>query len=99
MSEAESPTETPDGWVCTMRNGGRRRVVHATEKCAKDHGALTVRPARLDEVRRLPECADCLGGENYRDSSNPSRKCPKCRTRTHNLGNHLRHCDGGDGDE
>lgn len=99
MSEAQSPTETPDGWVCTMRNGGRRRVVHATEKCAKDHGALTVRPARLDEVRRLPECTDCLSDENHRNSENARRKCPKCRTRTRNLGNHLRHCGGGDDDE
>jgi len=95
MSEAQSPTETPDGWVCTMRNGGRRRVVHATEECAKAHGALTVRPARLDEVRRLPECTDCLSDENHRNSENALRKCPKCRTRTRNLGNHLRHCGGG----
>jgi len=91
MSDAEY-------WVATTR-GHSDRVVHTVRDCALKCGAFDVRPARDDELERLPDCEKCQRDIQHNAGRGEPRSCPLCDGTYRALGNHLRSCAGGDDDE
>ena len=77
---------------------GSEKVYHTDRDCRYITDLEDYRPVERATLGVVySECSYCAG--EWVPGDMEERRCPKCGDQVANLGQHIRHCDGGGGDD